>query len=130
MAKTTQKNIVVVEDDVAMREILSQKLVKSGFKVKVAEDGTAGLALIEKEKPDMVLMDVMMPGLDGYEVLEKLRQSSDKKLANTPVMVLSNLWSKEDRQKADTFKVKDYLVKAYLTPDQIVQKLREALVKA
>ncbi|PIR96155.1 MAG: response regulator [Candidatus Doudnabacteria bacterium CG10_big_fil_rev_8_21_14_0_10_42_18] len=123
-----QKKIAVLEDDMAMREIITQKLSKSGFVVKVAQDGESGIVLIEKEKPDTILMDIMMPGMDGYEVLKRLRSNKDKKLAATPVFILSNLWSREDKVKADKYKVVDYLVKAYFTPDQIVAKVRAKLV--
>jgi len=129
MPKGTQKKIVVLEDDLAMREIVNHKLKNSGFAIKMAEDGGKGYLLIEQEKPDLVLMDLMMPDMDGFEVLKRLRAHPDKKLAATPVIVLSNLWSKEDVLKAKQYNVEDYLIKAYFTPDEILAKIKEVLNK-
>ena len=121
------KKIVVVEDDLAMREIVVHKLSSKGFHVKEAENGKLGLELIQAEKPDLVLLDLMMPELDGFGVLTALRNLPDKKLANTPVIVLSNLWSNEDILKAKSFGVADFLVKAYFTPEDIFGKIVKIL---
>lgn len=121
------KKIVVMEDDLAMREIMLHKLTKAGFDVKPAEDGSKGYILVEEEKPDLVVMDLMMPNMDGYEVLKRLRAHSDSKIAKTPVIVLSNLWSKEDILKAQQYDVKDYMIKAYFTPDEILAKINAVL---
>jgi DNA-binding response OmpR family regulator len=123
------KKIVVMEDDLAMREIMLHKLTKAGFDVKPAEDGSQGYILVEEEKPDLVVMDLMMPNMDGYEVLKRLRAHPDSKIAKTPVIVLSNLWSKEDILKAQQYDVKDYMIKAYFTPDEILAKINAVLEK-
>jgi DNA-binding response OmpR family regulator len=123
------KKIVIMEDDLAMREIMLHKLTKAGFEVKPAEDGSKGYILVEEEKPDLVVMDLMMPNMDGYEVLKRLRAHSDSKIAKTPVIVLSNLWSKEDILKAQQYDVKDYMIKAYFTPDEILAKINAVLEK-
>jgi DNA-binding response OmpR family regulator len=129
MPSRTSKKIVVLEDDLAMREIVKHKLSQSGFDVKVAEDGSKGYLLIEQEKPDLVLMDIMMPNMDGYEVLKRLRAHHDKKIAEMPVIVLSNLWSKDDVVKAQKYNVQDYMIKAYFTPDEILAKINAVLDK-
>jgi CheY-like chemotaxis protein len=123
----TNKKIIVVEDDLAMREIVVHKLSSKGFKVKEAENGKLGLDLIIAEKPDLVLLDLMMPELDGFGVLTALRALPDKQLANTKVIVLSNLWSNEDILKAKSFGVADFLVKAYFTPEDIFAKIIKVL---
>ena len=125
----TSKKIVVVEDDLAMREIVVHKLSAKGFYVKEADNGQKGLELIETEKPNLVLLDLMMPELDGFGVLELLRKNPDKKLAATPVIVLSNLWSNEDILKAKSLGVVDFLVKAYFTPEDIFAKINAVLGK-
>ena len=119
--------IVIMEDDMAMREIMTHKLTMAGFDVKSAEDGAQGYLLIEQEKPILVVMDLMMPNMDGYEVLKRLRAHTDQKIANTPVIVLSNLWSKDDILKAQKYNVKDFMIKAYFTPDEILGKINEVL---
>jgi two-component system, sensor histidine kinase and response regulator len=124
---TTGKKIVMVEDDVAMREIVVHKLSTSGFEVKEAEDGQEGLDLIIKEKPDLVLLDLMLPEMDGFHVLEQLRKNPDAKIASTPVIVLSNLWSNKDILKTKALNVSVYLVKAYFTTEEILNKINAIL---
>ncbi len=123
----TNKKILIVEDDLAMREIMQHKLTASGFTVLSAEDGKQGLEIIKSEVPDIVLLDLMMPELDGFGVLELLRKDSDVRISEMPVIVLSNLWSNIDILKAKSLKVKGFLVKAYFTPDQILGKIKEVL---
>ncbi len=121
------KTIVIVEDDVAMREIVTHKLSSSGFTVKEAEDGRLGLDLINQTKPDLVLLDLMLPEVDGFEVLETVRKSTDPKLAKTPIIILSNLWSNKDILKTKALHVQAYLVKAYFTTEEILKKVEEVL---
>jgi DNA-binding response OmpR family regulator len=129
MAKQTQKNILVMEDDVAMAEIVTHKLQASGFSVRHAEDGKKGLAMVDEQAPDLVLLDLMMPEVDGFQVLETIRGSKDKKVANLPVIVLSNLWSNNDILKVKNLRADDYLVKAYFTPEEILGKIQAVLAK-
>jgi len=117
----------MVEDDVAMREIVVHKLTTNGFDVKEAEDGQEGVDLIIKEKPDLVLLDLMLPEMDGFKVLEIIRKHEDPKVANTPVIVLSNLWSNKDILKTKALNVQAYLVKAYFTTEEILTKINEVL---
>ncbi len=125
MASEKNKKIVVLEDDLSMREIVTRKISLAGFTVKSAEDGKQGWELIQAEKPDLILLDLMMPEMDGFQVLEVLRRCPDKKLAETPVIVLSNLWSSEDMLKAKSYSVSGYIVKAYFTPEEILGKIRD-----
>lgn len=124
-----KKKIIVVEDDLAMREIVVHKLSAKGFIVKEAENGQKGLELIRAEKPDLVLLDLMMPELDGFGVLEALRKDADQVIASTKVIILSNLWNNEDILKAKSLGVADFLVKAYFTPEDISAKINEVLIK-
>jgi DNA-binding response OmpR family regulator len=117
----------MVEDDVAMREIVIHKLMASGFEVKEAEDGQQGIDLIIQEKPDLVLLDLMLPEIDGFKVLETIRKHADKKVAETPVIILSNLWSNKDILRTKTLRVQAYMVKAYFTTEEILNKINEVL---
>lgn len=121
--------IIIAEDDVGMAEIVYRKLNSAGFKVRHAGTGTDALKMCLEEPPDLMLLDLMMPEMDGFTVLQKIRENSNKKIANTPVMVLSNLWSNEDILKIQALKVEDYLVKAYFTPDEILAKINTVLSK-
>lgn len=122
-----QRKIVIVEDDIAMREIVVHKLSSNGFIVFEAEDGRKGIELITNEKPDIVLLDLMLPEVDGFEVLETIRKNPDTKVANTPIIVLSNLWSNKDILKTKSLHVQAYMVKAYFTTEEIMKKVNEVL---
>ena len=121
--------ILVAEDDVAMAEIVSHKLSINGFDVRHAEDGVKALAMFDENAPDLLLLDLMMPELDGFGVLEKIRANADKKLADTPVIVLSNLWSNQDILRVKALRADDFMVKAYFTPDEILGKIKAVLAK-
>jgi DNA-binding response OmpR family regulator len=118
-----------MEDDMAMAEIVTHKLESSGFAVRHAEDGKQGLQMISEKVPDLILLDLMMPEVDGFQVLETIRASKDKNIANLKVIVLSNLWSNNDILRVKNLKADDYMVKAYFTPDEILGKINAILAK-
>ncbi len=121
------KKILMVEDDTAMREIVIHKLMTHGFEVKEAADGKQGVMMAIQEKPDLMLLDLMLPEMDGFTVLETLRKNPDPKVANIPVIILSNLWSNKDILRTKALKVQAYLVKAYFTTEEILNKINEIL---
>ena len=127
MAETKQKKVLVAEDDPSMAEIVAHKLTTSGFSVRHASDGKLALEMFNQETPDIILLDLMMPEMDGFQVLEVIRKDPDKKKAATPVIVLSNLWSNEDILKAKSLKADDYMVKAYFTTEEILNKINALL---
>jgi DNA-binding response OmpR family regulator len=127
MPKQNQTKIIVAEDDTAMAEIVSHKLDANGFNVRHAENGLQAVEMIGKDIPDLLVLDLMMPEMDGFQVLESIRKNPDKKIANLPVIVLSNLWSNEDILKTQAYKVDDYMVKAYFTPEEILGKIQAVL---
>lgn len=118
-------NILIVEDDKFLRDLVVKKLTAEGFTVHAVIDGEEGLALMQKEKPDLVLLDLLLPGIDGYEVLERMRKNPT--LSSIPVVVLSNLGQEEDVNRAMQLGVKDFLVKARYTPAEIVREVRKIL---
>jgi CheY-like chemotaxis protein len=121
------KKILVAEDEQAMREIVVEKLQSGGFNVAQAENGAVAIQMIEKEKPDLVLLDLMMPEVDGFGVLEKIRKNPNEKIAQTPVVILTNLWSKEEIIKTKNLGVQAYIIKAYMTTEEILDKVIEVL---
>ena len=121
--------ILVVEDELMMRDLVVRKLAGTGFDVKIAADGKEALDVWRTEIPDIVLLDLIIPEIDGFEVLKTIRSEASPAIANTPVIVLSNLWSNEDILKAQNLKIQGYLVKAYYTPEDILQKVNEVLKK-
>ncbi|HOK35208.1 MAG TPA: response regulator [Candidatus Pacearchaeota archaeon] len=118
--------ILIVEDDKFLRELLQAKLIKEeDFSVSVAEDGEQGLKKVQEEGPDLVLLDLILPGMDGFEVLKKIKENPA--IADTKVIVLSNLGQKEDVERAMKLGATDYMVKAHFTLDEIIEKARKVL---
>jgi DNA-binding response OmpR family regulator len=112
--------IVVIDDDAGTRMLVGQVLKKEGHEVMVAEDGAKGLALIRQYKPDLVVSDVQMPLLDGFEVLDRVR--NDETLATTPVILLTSLQDRSHMRQGMTTGADDYLTKPFAP-----QELREAV---
>lgn len=120
-----EKTILVIEDDKFLRELISQKLIKEGYKIFEAVDGEEGIKKIRELKPDLVLLDLILPGIDGFEVLSKAKE--DPSLSQIPVVILSNLGQKEDVEKGVKLGAVDYLIKAHFTPGEIIEKIKKFL---
>lgn len=121
---TKQKKVLIVEDDAVIQGIVANKLASNDFEVKTAMDGMTGLALAKQEKPNVIILDIMMPLMDGHEFLRLLRSDADQTISHIPVLILSNLWDKEHILKAQQYGITDYLIKAYFTPDEILKKIQ------
>ncbi len=120
-----KNNILIVEDDKFLRELISQKLVKDGYDISLAVDGEEGIKKIKEEKPDLVLLDLILPGIDGFEVLTQAKK--DVTTAKIPVIILSNLGQKEDIERGLKLGAVDYMVKAHFTPGEIIEKIKKVL---
>ena len=128
MIMAKQKTILVVEDEIALQEAIKLKLEKEGgFRYIPATSGEAALALIEKEKPDLIWLDLLMPGMGGFSFLEKMRQ--DPSLKNLPVIIVSVSASPEKIRRAFELNVVDYIVKSQYKLDDIIEKVRIFLGK-
>ena len=121
--------VLLVEDDNFLRSICSKKLVKEGFTVYEAIDGEMALSEVEKIKPDIVLLDIILPAIDGFGVLTKIRASGAKEVAEVPIIMLSNLGQDDDIKKAMDLGANDYMVKAHFTIEEIVTKVKKLLGK-
>ncbi len=121
----SDKKILLVEDDSALRQAVNDKLTREGFQVIEAKDGQEGLKIALKEKPDLILLDIIMPKMQGMEVLEKLRADEWGKTAQ--VILMTNM--SEDNKVATAMKlgVKDYLIKGDWKLGDVVDKVREKL---
>lgn len=117
--------ILVIEDDKFLRELAIQKLEKDGIDVSAAMDGEQGILLAEKVVPDAVLLDILLPGIDGFEVLKRLR--ANPVFTNTRVVMLSNFGQKEDIEKAEAAGADKFLIKANFTLDEILAVVQEVL---
>lgn len=119
------KKILFVEDEPALQESFQVALGERGYECLKAMDGEEGLKMIRSEKPDLVLLDLVLPKKHGFEVLKETK--SDPILKDIPVIVLTNLENSEDVEKALELGATTYLVKANYSLEEIVQKVEEAL---
>lgn len=120
-------HVLLVEDDPFLWGLIRTKLVKEGFDVTVAQDGEKGIEEARKVNPSLILLDIILPDLNGFTVLERLK--ADQATAGIPVVVLSNLGQQEDISRAKALGAKDYFIKAHYAPQQIVDKIKEILGK-
>ena len=128
MSKKNNKfKILIVEDEHFLSEMYITKFKHEGFAVFSASDGKEGLALLRKEMPDLVLLDIVMPVMDGYTFLKEMKK--DEKINYIKVIILSNLGQRSEIEKGMNEGADDYLIKANLTPNQLVHKAREILEK-
>ena len=117
--------IAIVEDDKFLRELITRKLTEEGYKISDSIDGEEGIKKIKKENPKLILLDLILPGIDGFNVLSQLKNNS--KLSHIPVIILSNLGQREDVEKGLKLGAVDYLIKAHFTPGEIVEKIKKTL---
>lgn len=116
---------MIIEDDSMIASMYKTKLEQEGFAVFLAENGASGLSLALSQDPDLILLDIIMPQLDGFSVLQELR--ANKKMKEVPIIMLTNLGTDEDKQKGSQYGATDYLVKANLTPTQVAETIKKQL---
>ncbi len=119
--------ILIVEDDKFLRELISRKLVKEGYDIAEAIDGEEGIKKSEEFMPELILLDLILPGIDGFGTLEKVKENP--KTMNIPVVILSNLGQKDEVERGLKLGAIDFLIKAHFTPEEIVEKIRLVLAK-
>lgn len=120
-----KKKLLIVEDDLVLQSALEEFLVAEGFEVSCAIDGEVGIQKALSELPDLILLDIVLPKKDGYEVLAEIK--SNEKASHIPIVLLTNLGSLEDVKKALELGATTYLVKADYKLDEVTQKIKEIL---
>ena len=120
-----EKKIVLVEDDSLMSSILAAHLIKEGFNIISVTEGAQAFERIQAEQPSIVLLDIVLPGVGGFDILAKLKQ--DESTKSIPVLILSNLGSKEEIQRGIDLGAEDYLVKANSMVEEITGKIQKIL---
>ena len=118
-----QKKVLVIEDDKFFIDLLVKRLSGAGFITVFSQNGKDGLALVTSEKPDVILLDILLPDMDGFEMLTKIKEAKNP----VPVIFLSNLGSREQLQKAKDLGVTTFMIKATVSLDNIVTEVKKAL---
>ena len=121
------KKILIIEDDPFLSEMYAAKFIENGFEVEVSSDGKSGLAKIEDFRPDLVLLDIVLPKMDGFEMLKKVKEKEE--LKEIPIVLLTNLGQKNEVEKGMALGAKEYIIKAHFTPTAVVAKVNEILNK-
>jgi len=122
-----KKNITIllIEDDSFLISMYSTKFEIEGFNIISANNGEKGLEAVSKNKVDIILLDILMPKMNGFEVLKNLKKQ--QKTAKIPVILLTNLNQKDEIDKGLTLGADDYLVKAHFMPSEVVNKIKKIL---
>lgn len=121
------KKILLVEDEEIMIDLLQRKLSKEGYAISLARDGEEGLKKMKEEKPDLILLDIIMPQKGGFEVMEEMNKDSE--LKNIPVIVISNSGQPVEIDKAERLGAKDWLIKTEFDPAEVLEKVIKQIGK-
>ena len=127
MSTTGKGKILLIEDDTALRSIYADVLAADGYTVITAEDGEQGLAMVRTEKPDLVLLDLILPKLPGFEVLRRIRANAGNR--GTIILILSVMGEQRHIQKALEMGANDYTVKGSQTPNDVLEKIHALFTK-
>jgi len=115
------KKILLVEDEEIMIDLLQRKLTREGYEISVARDGIEGLEKMRKIKPDLVLLDIIMPNMGGFEVMEEM--AKEKELKEIPVIIISNSGQPVELDRAKKLGAKDWLIKTEFHPQKVIDKV-------
>lgn len=126
-ADLKDKLVCIVEDDVFLRELIAKKMSFEEFQVIMPNDGESALKEIGKRKPNLIILDLVMPNMDGFEFLEKLR--ADDSSGDIPAIVFSNLNTDTDVQRARDLGALDFIVKSNCSLSDLVSRIRSALLE-
>ncbi len=119
--------ILLIEDDSFLLSMYATKFEMENFQVITAEDGEKGIKLAMKEVPDIILLDILLPKLNGFEVLKEIR--ANKETSPIPVILLTNLSQKSEIEQGLALGANDFLIKAHFMPSEVVEKIKKILGK-
>ena len=122
-----EKKILLIEDEELMIDLLQRKLTKEGYEILVARDGEEGLKVMREVRPDLILLDIIMPKMGGFEVMEEM--GKNKELKKIPVIVISNSGQPVELDKAQKLGAKDWLIKTEFNPQEVVDKVIKQIGK-
>jgi len=119
------KKILIIEDDKYFLNILLKKLEKEGYSVISASEGISGIKKLKEEKPDLVILDLVLPGINGFEILKRAKMNPKTK--EIPIIILSNLGQEQEVEKGLRLGASDFLIKAHFTPQMVIEKIKKYL---
>lgn len=125
MNDNPKKKILLIEDDSFISQMYSMKFRRTEFDFLVAKDGAEGLEMIKNQKPDLILLDIILPEIEGFEILRMIKENPE--LNAIPVVLLTNLGQQDNIQKGMAMGAKDYIIKAHYTPQEVVDKVTSYL---
>lgn len=123
--RNVSKYILIVEDDDFILDVYEKKLALEGYSIAIARNGNEAMELIRKRRPDLLLLDIMLPLKDGFQVLKEIRE--DEELTDIRVIVMSNLSQNKDMARAKELGVTDYIVKSNISLPDMVERVRKAM---
>ena len=139
LVSSSMKQILLIEDDPFLIDIYTTKLKEEGFSIEVATGGEEGLRKLREKKFDLLVLDIVLPKIDGWEILEKLKTELPKEakvkmrtkfsspIKNLKIIILSNLGQKEEVEKGLRLGAEKYLIKAHYTPTEVVEEIKQVL---
>jgi len=121
------KEILIIEDEKILLELLQKKLAQKGYEVRIAEDGIVGLEKIREKKPDLILLDVIMPKMGGFEVMKELQK--EEAFSKIPIIIISNSGQPVELDLAQKLGAKDWLIKTDFDPQEVIEKVIKQIGK-
>ena len=121
------KKILIIEDEEIVIDLLQRKLIKEGYETSVARDGQEGLKKMKEVKPDLILLDIIMPKMGGFEVMEEMGKNNE--LKKIPVIIVSNSGQPVELDKAQKLGAKDWLIKTEFDPQEVIDKVVKQIGK-
>lgn len=125
MSADEKKKVLLVEDDPFIRDIYQVKFSQEGFEVQAADNGIEALKKMEQFVPNIILLDIIMPYMDGMETLKNIKSKDEWK--KIPIIMLTNISEKEKIAKSEDYGINDYLIKSHFTPSEVVKKVKTLL---
>lgn len=119
------KRLLIIEDEEIILELMRRKLIEEGYEVSVARNGEEGLKVMRQTKPNLILLDIVMPKIDGFGVMEEMGKDED--LKGIPVIIISNSGQPVDLDKARDLGAKDWLIKTEFDPQEVVDKVKKQI---
>ncbi len=119
------KKILIIEDEKIISDLLDKKLTREGYRVTITTNGINGLVKMRKDRPDIILLDIIMPKMGGFEVMEEMNK--DKTLKDIPVIVISNSGQPVEIDRVKKMGAKDWLVKTEFDPQEVLEKVKKQI---